>query len=136
MSIERAIHEAWGAWKPLTDLVPEDRFVTGIARFDPDDDTVFPYVTFNRQGDAAQERTSGGNIAHAALMRFDVYALTQASAKSVADGIVNRFNRLSADYSLGTLLDCKPTNQNELEEADGVWHVMLDFMIRAGQTSF
>jgi hypothetical protein len=89
-----------------------------------------PYVTLERQGDVDTTRTSSGSILATAAVRLSIWDDNLDRAKQIAAKILNHFNRASFTSLQATVLDCKQTNQQELIEPDGVWHVLLDYQVR------
>lgn len=130
MSVEQAVHQHWALWKPLTDLVPESRVVTGLAQGEP----ALPYVTIQRQGDAATTRTSSGTLLDTLRLRFSIWDDRLDRALLVARELRQRFNRADFGWSQGRVLDCRQVQHAHLEEEDGIWRVMLDYELRSAQT--
>lgn len=127
-SIEAGIHQHWGNYKPLSDLVPESRVFTGEAKGEP----AFPYVTIQREGDSGNERTSSGTYLESATIRFHIWDEDLDRAKRVATAVREHFNRAGFEWPGGAVQDMKPTNEIEFQEPDtGTWHATRDFITRA-----
>ncbi len=140
MSIEQAIHDRWEVYHPLVSVVPAERFVTGFLP--PAEDEIyehpvqgFPYVTLSRQGESQVERTSSGTMLVLTQYQFSVWGDTLDQAKQISDEILDYFNRASWDHHTGSIQDMKLTNINEVQQEDGVWSVLVDFLVRWSQTS-
>lgn len=128
MSVEDAIHERWEGYRPLSTLVPDDRVYTGPMIGDE-----LPYVTMERVGDSAVQRTSEGTLYETVMLRFDVIHSDLYEAKRIAQAIYTNFNRADFDWSNGKVLDMKPTNRSEAQDENNAWHVMLDYKIESMQ---
>lgn len=128
MSVEQAIHERWSNYAPLTQLVPADQVYTGAF---PGEKT--PFVTMERVGDSAVQRTSEGTTFETVMLRFDVVDDELTSAKSIAESVYDNFNRSAFDWSRGRVLDMKPMNRSESQDDNHAWHVSLDYKIEVWQ---
>lgn len=131
MSVEQAIHEHWGAYKPLADLVSDANVFTGEAK----GELTLPYVTLERIGDTESRRTSEGTILETVQLRFNVWGETLDQVKKVGDAISDHFNRLDFDWSRGKVCDCKPNNQVDVPDTNGVWHSLRDYLVRVRHNS-
>lgn len=128
MSVEQAIHERWGAYAPLSAMVDDSHVYTGPF---PGNET--PYVTMERVGDSAVQRTSEGNLYETIMLRFDVVDSDLTNAKRIAETLYKNFNRADFSWSLGKVLDMKPMNRSESQDENNAWHVQLDYKIEAMQ---
>jgi hypothetical protein len=126
MSFEQAIHRHWSAWQPLTALVPETRVFTGLARGGPPR----PYVTLERVEPSQTTRTSSGALLEALRVRLTIWDDDLDRAKQVAGEVLRHFHRAAFPFDGGRVLDCKPVEQVERQEAGGVWRVALDYVVQ------
>lgn len=128
MSVEQAIHERWSNYAPLTQLVPADQVYTGAF---PGEET--PFVTMERVGDSAVQRTSEGTTYETVMLRMDVVHADLTSAKQIAESMYDNFNRANFSWSRGKVLDMKMMNRSESQDDNHAWHVAVDYKIEAWQ---
>jgi hypothetical protein len=130
LSVEKAIHERWSLWKPLEDLLPVARVLTGE---DNTESPTYPLCILGRLPGGTTERTSSC-LLEAVVIRFDVRGTTLESVKPVANELREHFNKADFNYSLGSVLDCRPVSP-ALESIDpnGLWHAELDIQFRTSQ---
>jgi len=68
MHIEEAIHRRWSASAALSEAVPSGRVFTGQAAAQ----SVWPYVTVERSGDASSQHTSSKTCIERIPLRMNV----------------------------------------------------------------
>lgn len=133
MSIEQAIHTRWSSWRPLTELVPTDRFVTGwlpaSAEGTPNGSAA--YVLLERGAQRTATRTSGERTLLNVLMRFYVRAERLALAKQLASEIQRRFDRQAFQTDETHVQDMKRINYRQQPRRDGAWQIVLEYLTRA-----
>src|SRR5687768_14001132 len=95
MSVERAIHELWGADFGLTSLVPAERVFTGSACGAPD----LPYVVLTRHESRPIARTSSGRWLEETAVRLAVWSPGLDEAKRIGAEIDRRFDRKSFEQA-------------------------------------
>jgi hypothetical protein len=138
MTAERALHEHWSSYRPLAEMVPANRVYTGLPpiRDDAEMPLTFPYVSLTVRGESVVERTSQGNIITAEMLRFSTFSRDYDEARKVAQAIGDYFNRKDFPWSRGRVLDIRPTNRLEEQDAeDGVWTVARDFIVQTVDTT-
>jgi len=132
MSIEQAIHDRWRTYKPLAELVPDDRFFTGTAPQDGDStQTVRPYVTLDRLPGATVTRTSGGRQLIAQRFRFNIWADSLDEGRKIAARAAARFARADFRRKDVVIQDMLLLEQTDLEQDDGTWLTRVDYLVRA-----
>jgi hypothetical protein len=138
MSAERAIHEHWSGYRPLANLVPPEQIYTGLPpiRDAAESPLVFPYVSLTVQGESQIERSSSGTLFSTELIRFSIFSASYEEARRIEAAICRYFNRRDFSWTGGRVLDMRPDNRVERENADdGVWMVARDFHVRITDTS-
>ena len=138
MTIEKALHDQWSASRSLTALVPSERFYTGLPPIrDAEGDTVtFPYVSLSVAGEADLTRTSSATVLSTERIRFTIYTKSYDEGREVAQAICDWFNRREFAWPRGRVLDMRPGDRTEFEDAqDGVWRITRDFDIQFSDTS-
>ncbi len=137
MTIERAIHEHWSGWRPLTALVPPERIYTGLPPIcDAAGETLtFPYVSIAAEQQDRQTRTSSGTTLAVERIRFSIYGQSYDAARRIDRAICEYFDRRDFAWSEGRVLDMQPAGRTESESPDdGVWLVARDFLVRFSDT--
>jgi hypothetical protein len=138
MSAERAIHEHWSLYRPLASLVPPEQIYTGLPPIRQTDGSPlqFPYVSLTLRGESQIQRTASGSVISNQRLRFAVYSRSYEQARTIERRIVAYFNRRDFTWSGGRVLDMRPDDRNESEDAaDGVWMVARDFQVRVADNS-
>lgn len=128
MSVEQAFIEQWGRYKPLVDLVPESSVWKGkVPQAGIDEEpTEKPYVSFLAE-DPESTRTSD-NLYTTANLRMEVYAETGTQAERIATEAKEYYDGIGADWSRGSILDCKCNGVTQ-EDEDGEWFVLVQFAV-------
>ncbi len=138
MSAERAIHEHWSLYRPLASLVPPEQIYTGLPPIRRTDGSPlkFPYVSLTVRGESRVERTASGTVLSIQRLRFAVFSRSYELARMIDRRIAAYFNRRDFVWSGGSVLDMRPDDRSESEDAnDGVWMVARDFQVRVADTS-
>lgn len=132
MSIQQAVHEHWGKYKPLTDLVPTASVYTGnVPRQDADGVLLsLPWVNLETQGDSETVRTSEGTQITTAQLEVNIFAEKYQDAKDISEVLLDHFDRAEFNWSRGRVLDMKQVGGLEVEEPDGTWHLLLQYQTR------
>ena len=136
MSAERAIHERLSSYRPILDLVPIDRILTGWL---PTEDTTtlpvdLPFISLTRDGVSQVERTNGNLTIETFIMRMDIYAETLTTGKPIAQRMYDYFNRADFPWSRGRVLDCKLNNYIEERLPQAFWHASQEWKVIATMT--
>jgi hypothetical protein len=128
MNIEQGIHQWWVGYKPLTDLVPVERVVTGVSSTSPG----YPYVSLERNGETAIQNTSH-SVIETANMVFHIHdnSDNHDRAKAVADAIFDRFDKFKLSLVDFSIIGGKHTSQPETRDPGGVWHVKATYKVIA-----
>ncbi|HEV3417595.1 MAG TPA: hypothetical protein VG056_12300 [Pirellulales bacterium] len=138
MTAERAIHDCWSGYRPLSALVPPERVYTGLPplRDAMQHPITFPYVSLSALADADLTRTSSGTMFTTERIRFSIYTRDYDEGRHIDQAICDCFNRREFLWSRGRVLDMKPGDRTESEDPeDGVWRIARDFQIRLTDTS-
>jgi hypothetical protein len=137
MSIERAIHEHWTSYGPLSALVPPDRVYTGLPpiRDENREPIPPPYVAITSEGETALTRTSSGTAIRVERIRFSIYSRSYDEARQIDATIGDYFAGREFAWLRGRVLDVRPAGRSESEDpSDGVWRVARDFLFRLTDT--
>ena len=132
MSVEVGIHKRWATFRPLTDVVPAERFITGwVPPIDGSaKPTELPFVSLTREGDPETGRVSGGVLLTTMTMRFSVWSGSLSEAKAISDNIMSLYGRESFTYPSGGIVqDMMRINRIENIDEDGVWNVSHDYRV-------
>jgi hypothetical protein len=132
MSLVQAIHEQWSGYRPLAALVPPERLYTGLPPIrDANNQSIKPpYVSIALIADPEATRTSSGTTLRTERMRFAIYATCYDDGRRIGQAICDLFNLRDFAFAGGQVLDMRPTDRSEEENADdGVWRVVQDFSV-------
>jgi hypothetical protein len=125
MSVEQAIHQRWQTDFRLAALVPPQRLLTGAAFGNP----TLPYVVIQRLASAPRTHTSSGTRISQLRLQFHGWTSDLETGKQLASQVRRRFDRTSFAVSDGRVLNMQQTDEQESLEADGVWHITIDFEV-------
>lgn len=125
MSLLRDLHQRWATHRPLAELVPPERVVTGLAL----SGLPLPYVTWSRLPDETAVRTSSGRRFSAARVRCSIHDSDLDAAGRVADALERLLSGADYDYSGGRVLDARRAAREAQPATDGVWRVSVDFLL-------
>ena len=129
MSIEQAVHERWQSYRPLVDLVPVDRVLTGwVPPLDSSDDSMaLPYVSMPREGETEVLPPSGGVPLTPVSLRIDIWGATLTAVKNIAKRIQTRYGGSDYTYSEGSVLLMREVGLAESRTEDGTWLCSLAY---------
>ena len=129
MSIEQAVHERWQSYRPLVDLVPVDRVLTGwVPPLDSSDDNMaLPYVSMTREGETEVLTPSGGVTLTTVTLRIDIWGATLTAVKNIAKRIQTRYGGSDYTYSEGSVLLMREAGLAESRTEDGTWLCSLTY---------
>ncbi len=131
MSLERAIHRHWTAWRPLTSLVPADRVRTGWILATESGEAPFPYVTIERAGRLQTQYLAEGVQLQTITIRFNLWTRELVEGKRIAAEIECRFGRQEFSDGCVRVLDMQLSGHNETFQEDGIWHLELEYLTRS-----
>lgn len=130
MSLEGAIHQRWRAFLPLAELLPAERFYTGVLPAAGPLAPELPYATLRRAGASRITRTSGGMALATVTLRLSIWATELDLAKRIAAEVQERFERSEFDAGEVRVQDMREAGCREIHEVDGTWRIELDYVLR------
>ena len=137
MSVEAAIIERWGSYKPLVDLVPIEKIWTGPLPMNDETNSVihpfpFPYVSIEPPADLEVMRTTD-SILTAGIYQLHIHATSLTDCRAIAGKVDKRFGDEDFNYSGGTVQDFRLVSRPSVIE-DGIepptWRVTGTYRIR------
>jgi hypothetical protein len=125
--IERAIHEIINDASiadavALLALLPAARITTG-ANHDRD----LPYASINLESNQAEYRSNDATARNCRI-RFSLWHENHYSGSQIADAIEKLFENKSFETTSHTILQSRHENTLTLQEEDGVWQFVIDFI--------
>jgi len=124
MSLERAVHQRWVAYRPLERRVPASRVFTGIAA----GDVALPYATVNRISTSISERTTDNEIEEVVL-RFEVWTSTLDEAQDIGATIHERFDGAQFEFDGGRCLAMTHIRSDQELRQRGDWRLSSDYQV-------
>jgi hypothetical protein len=137
VSIERAILDAWGAHRPLAELVPVERVFAGLAPPPPaaGRPAATPYVALDQLADAAHVRTSSRRSLTTEVVRMEIYAGSLATALAIAEEARRRFGGFGGETTAGANQDIKLKSSQHAPVEQGLWRATLEWQVRVARAA-
>jgi hypothetical protein len=135
VSVERAILNAWGAHRPLAELVPIERVFAGAAPPPSAEGrpATVPYVALERLADAAHVRTSSRRSLTTEVLRMEIFAGSLASALAIAEEARRRFGGFGGETASGAIQDMKLESSQHALVEQGLWRATLQWQVRVAR---
>ncbi len=141
MSVEAAIVERWGSYKPLTDLVPAEKIWTGPLPPGDEPDSVkhpfpMPYVSIEPPADLEVTRTSK-SILTSGVYQLRIHAVSLSGCRAIAGEVDKRFGNKDFSYSGGTVQDFRLVSRPSVIEDETkpyTWMVTGTYRVRTTES--
>ena len=140
MSAEKAIHDDWASFIPLTRLVPADHVLTGLPPiYDDQGNRIsanlgYDYVALLVKAAADVWRDSEGCLGFTEQVTFYIVSASYDRARDIDQAVMDRYNGRAFTLDDISVLDMRPSNRVENEnEDDGVWEIMREFRVNCYQ---
>lgn len=126
MKLEQAIHARWAASAALGELLPAERFTTGLAHA-----TERPYATLVRKPGRTLCRTHAGDAVDEIPLEIHIWHDAFEACQAIAHQVQAAFDRSGFPLSDGgRVLQMRRAGESVVEHAGGVWQWTVAFSAR------
>lgn len=123
MNLLAVIHQRWAADAALSALLPPQRVLTGMG-FNPTP----PFALLGKTNQQPEARFNDTAAVDNVGLRVEVYDDQHDRAAAIAAQVKAAFHRAAfALAGADRVLDMRCANDHEQQQADGLWHMTLDF---------